>query len=64
MTMCLILIKMLGHYSKSGNFSYIEGDQGGKPLMWGHSMSNCEKNVHMNMCLILSGYRNRAVLIY
>ena len=40
----------------------IPGDSGGKVnILGGNSIGHCEKNVHMNMCLIPNGYRNRTV---
>ena len=41
---------------------YIQGDSGGKiSIVGGDNIGHCEKNVHMNMCLILNGYRDTAV---
>jgi hypothetical protein len=45
--------------------SGIQGDSGGKvTILGGDSIGHCEKKVHMNMCLLLNGYRDRAVWIY
>ena len=44
-----------------------EGDWRGKDNILGgytRSIGNGKKNVYMNMCKILSGYRNREVLNY
>ena len=41
---------------------YIQGDSGGKvSIVGGDNIGHCEKNVHMNMCLIVNGYRDTAV---
>jgi hypothetical protein len=41
---------------------FIQGDSGGKVNVLGDdSVGNCDKKVHVNMCLILNGYRDRAV---
>jgi hypothetical protein len=38
-----------------------QGDSGGEVnISVGDSNGHCEKKVHMNMCLILNGYRDRA----
>jgi hypothetical protein len=40
----------------------IQYGSGGKvTILGGDSIVNCELKVYMNMCLILSGYRDRAV---
>jgi hypothetical protein len=41
----------------------IQGDSGGKVnILEGDNISHCEKEkVHMNMCVIPNGYRDRAV---
>jgi hypothetical protein len=42
-------------------YIYIQGDLGGSINILGvDSTGYCEKNVHMNMYLILNGYRVRA----
>ena len=42
--------------------SSIQSDSGGKfNILGGNSIGHCEKKVHMNMCLILTGNRDRAV---
>ena len=42
----------------------IQGDAGGKINILGrHSNGRCEKEVHMNMCIILICYRDRAACI-
>jgi len=42
----------------------IQGDSGERVNNLRGGSNGCfEQNVHMNMCLILKGYRNRAVLI-
>jgi hypothetical protein len=39
----------------------IQGDAGGKVNILGrHSSGRCEKEVHMNMCITLIYYRERA----
>jgi hypothetical protein len=40
------------------NLIEIQGDSGGKVNIWG---GNCHKEIHMNMCLLLNGYRVTAV---
>jgi hypothetical protein len=43
----------------------IHGDSGGKVnILGGDSTVYCETKVHMNMCLNLNGYWDRAVWIY
>jgi hypothetical protein len=43
----------------------IQDDSEGKfNILRGDSIGHCEKKVHMNMCVILNGYRDRAVLFY
>jgi hypothetical protein len=40
----------------------IQGDVGGKVnILRGDNIGHCEKNVNMNMCLILNRYRDRAL---
>ena len=40
----------------------IQGDSGGKVIIVaGGSIGHCEKIIHMNMCVIVNGYRKRAV---
>jgi hypothetical protein len=41
---------------------HIQSDSRGKiRILDGDSIGHCEKKVHMNMCLIVSGHRDRAV---
>jgi hypothetical protein len=41
---------------------YIMGDLGGKVIILGaDSMGHCEKKMHINVCVIMNAYRNRAV---
>jgi hypothetical protein len=41
---------------------HIQSDSGGKVnILGGESIGHCEKRVHMNMCLIVNGCRERAV---
>jgi hypothetical protein len=41
---------------------YIQGDSGAKiNILGGDSIGHCEEKVSMNICLILNGYRNRAL---
>jgi hypothetical protein len=43
----------------------IQSDPRGKiNIFGGDSSGHFEKKVHINMCLILNGYRDRAVSIY
>jgi hypothetical protein len=43
----------------------VHSDSGRKgSILGGDSIGHCEKKVNMNMCLILNGYRDRAVGIY
>jgi len=40
----------------------MQGDPGGKAsILGGDIVGYCEKKVHMNICLVLYGYRDRAV---
>jgi hypothetical protein len=40
----------------------IQGDLGERvSILVGDSIGHCERKVHMNMCLILCSYRDRAV---
>jgi hypothetical protein len=42
--------------------AYIQGDSGGKVNnMEGDRIGDCETKNHMDMCLILNGYRSRAL---
>jgi hypothetical protein len=42
--------------------TYVSGDSGRKvSILGGDIMSLCKEKVHMNMCLILHGYQDRAV---
>jgi hypothetical protein len=42
----------------------IQSDSGGKVnILGGDNIGHCEKKVHRNMCLILTGYLDRAVTI-
>jgi len=43
----------------------VQGDSGGKAnISRADIMRHSEKNNHTNICLILNGYRDTAVLIY
>jgi hypothetical protein len=43
----------------------IQGDSGGKAsILRGDTFGHCEKKVRIITCQILSGYRDRAVIIY
>jgi hypothetical protein len=45
-------------------FFNIQGDSGGKiNTLGGDGIGHCEKTVSINICLILNGYRDRAVCI-
>jgi hypothetical protein len=47
-----------------GEFNLTEGDSGRKiNVLQGGSIGHCEKNVHMNMYLVLNTYRDEPVLI-
>jgi hypothetical protein len=40
----------------------IQGDSGGKVnILGGDIMGHCEEKVHTNVCIIVNGYRGRAV---
>jgi hypothetical protein len=48
--------------SYHGQGKVIQGDSERKVnILGGDSISHCVKNVHMNICLILSGYRDTVV---
>ena len=48
-----------------GNWLLIQGDPGGKFNILGRDdMGYCEKKNYMNVCLILNGYRGRAVSVF
>ena len=41
---------------------HIQSDSGGKLIfLGGDSIGHCVKKINVNMCLILNGYRDRAV---
>jgi len=44
----------------AGRLGYVQVDsQGNVSVLAGDSISQREENVHMNKCLIMSGYRGR-----
>jgi hypothetical protein len=43
----------------------IQGDSGGNVnIFGGDSIDHCQKKIHKNMCLIVSGYRDTAAWIW
>ena len=58
-------MKICAHTSTEHVITDIYGDSGEKVNIFEcDSIGHCDKNIRINMCLILNRYRERAVWIY